>query len=85
MDSQLGEILAALEESGAAQDTLVLFTSEQGSQFPGNKWTCWDTGLHTTLIARWPGKVAEGGRTGLTSVVVGALSSSRSSSRRLRR
>lgn len=63
MDGQVGEILAALEESGAAQDTLVLFTSEQGSQFPGNKWTCWDTGLHTTLIARWPGKVAAGTRT----------------------
>lgn len=63
MDGQVGEILAALEESGVAQDTLVLFTSEQGSQFPGNKWTCWDTGLHTTLLARWPGKVAAGQRT----------------------
>jgi N-sulfoglucosamine sulfohydrolase len=63
MDGQVGEILAALEESGAAQDTLVLFTSEQGSQFPGNKWTCWDTGLHTALIARWPGKVAASTRT----------------------
>lgn len=63
MDGQVGEILAALEESGAAQDTLVLFSSEQGSQFPGNKWTCWDTGLHTALIARWPGKIAPGKRT----------------------
>ena len=63
MDGQVGEILAALEASGAAQETLVLFTSEQGSQFPGNKWTCWDTGLHTTLIARWPGTVKAGTRT----------------------
>lgn len=63
MDGQVGEILAALEESGAAQDTLVLFSSEQGSQFPGNKWTCWDTGLHTALIARWPGQIAAGKRT----------------------
>lgn len=63
MDGQVGEILAALEESGKAGDTLVLFTSEQGSQFPGNKWTCWDTGLHTTLVARWPGKVKAGART----------------------
>lgn len=63
MDGQVGEILAALEESGKAQNTLVLFTSEQGSQFPGNKWTCWDTGLHTTLIARWPGVVSAGMRT----------------------
>lgn len=64
MDGQVGEILATLDESGLAENTLVLFTSEQGSQFPGNKWTCWDTGLHTTLIARWPGKVAAGKRTG---------------------
>ena len=63
MDGQVGDILAALEESGAAQDTLVLFSSEQGSQFPGNKWTCWDTGLHTALVARWPGKIAAGQRT----------------------
>jgi len=63
MDGQVGEILATLEETGVAKDTLVLFTSEQGSQFPGNKWTCWDTGLHTALVARWPGKIAEGKRT----------------------
>lgn len=63
MDGQVGEILAALDDSGAAQDTLVLFSSEQGSQFPGNKWTCWDTGLHTALIARWPGKITAGTRT----------------------
>ncbi len=63
MDKQVGEILDVLERSGQADDTLVLFTSEQGSQFPGCKWTNWDTGLHTALIARWPGKVAAGTRT----------------------
>lgn len=63
MDSQVGDILAALEATGKADDTLVLFTSEQGSQFPGNKWTCWDTGVHTALVARWPGHVAAGKRT----------------------
>ena len=63
MDKQVGEILKALEQSGRANDTLVLFTSEQGSQFPGCKWTNWDTGLHTALIARWPGRIAAGRRT----------------------
>ena len=63
MDGQVGELLATLEETGKAQDTLVLFTSEQGSQFPGCKWTNWDTGVHTALIARWPEKVAAGKRT----------------------
>ena len=63
MDGQVGEILSALDDSGLADDTLVMFTSEQGSQFPGCKWTNWDTGLHTALIARWPGRVATGQRT----------------------
>lgn len=63
MDDQVGQILAALEAEGKAVDTLVLFSSEQGAQFPGGKWTCWDVGLHTSLIARWPGKVAAGTRT----------------------
>lgn len=63
MDSQVGELLAALKESGKADSTLVLFTSEQGSQFPGNKWTNWDTGVHTALVARWPEKIPAGKRT----------------------
>ena len=63
MDGQVGEILKVLEESGEAENTLVLFTSEQGSQFPGCKWTNWDTGIHTGLIARWPGVVEAGRRT----------------------
>jgi uncharacterized sulfatase len=56
-------LLDALDKSGRAKDTIVLFTSEQGSQFPGCKWTNWDTGVHTALIARWPGKVPAGKRT----------------------
>lgn len=57
MDSQVGDILKTLDESGKSQNTLVLFTSEQGSQFPGCKWTNWDTGIHSALIARWPGVI----------------------------
>jgi N-sulfoglucosamine sulfohydrolase len=63
MDKQVGDILKVLEQTGQADNTLVLFTSEQGSQFPGCKWTNWDTGLHTALIARWPGKITPGQRT----------------------
>ena len=63
MDGQVGEILDSLDKSGRADDTLVLFSSEQGSQFPGCKWTTWNTGLHTALIARWPNQIKEGKRT----------------------
>ena len=63
MDGQVGQILEVLEASGKANETLVLFSSEQGSQFPGCKWTNWDTGLHTALIARWPDTTPVGKRT----------------------
>lgn len=60
MDSQVGELLALLEETKNSDNTLVLFTSEQGAQFPGCKWTNWDNGLHTSLVARWPKKITSG-------------------------
>ena len=63
MDGQVGEILDTLESTGKANETLVLFTSEQGAQIPGCKWTNWDNGLHTALIARWPGRIDAGYRT----------------------
>lgn len=63
LDSQIGDILGALEASGKKDETLVLFTSEQGAQFPGGKWTNWNAGVHTALIAEWPGTVPAGKRT----------------------
>ena len=61
MDQQVGHILKTLEETGHAEDTIVIFTSEQGAQFPGCKWTNWDSGVHTAFVVRWP-DVIEGGR-----------------------
>lgn len=63
MDRQVGRILQVLQETGHADDTLVLFTSEQGAQFPGCKWTVWEDGIHTALVARWPGVVPADRRT----------------------
>ena len=63
MDGQVGDILTTLKDSGLEKDTLVIFTSEQGSQFPGCKWTNWNTGLHTALIASWSDNISEGERT----------------------
>jgi uncharacterized sulfatase len=63
MDGQVGDILGMLDKTGKAMDTLVVFTSEQGAQFPGCKWTNWDLGLHTSVVARWPGVVPAGRRT----------------------
>ncbi len=63
MDSQVGEILTMLDELDQSRNTLVLFTSEQGAQFPGCKWTNWNTGVHTALIARWHQRIQPNTRT----------------------
>jgi len=63
LDKQVGDILKTLEETAKAGNTLVIFTSEQGGQWPGAKWTNWEQGLHTAFIARWPGKIKPGRRT----------------------
>ena len=62
-DWEVGKVLDALDASGQADRTVVMLTSEQGSAFPGNKWTNWNTGVHTALVVRWPGKIAAGRRT----------------------
>ena len=59
-DSQVGEILALLEKHQLANNTLVMVVSEQGSAFPFAKWTCYDHGLQSAMIVRWPGKVKAG-------------------------
>lgn len=63
LDDEVGQLLAALDKSGKAADTLVMFSSEQGWDFAFGKWTCWDIGLHTALIARWPGRIKAGRET----------------------
>lgn len=57
LDRQVGEILNLLTETGRAKDTLVIFSSEQGWAFGFAKWTNWDLGVHTAMLARWPGRI----------------------------
>jgi uncharacterized sulfatase len=59
-DRQVGEILKALEETGKGDDTLVMLSTEQGWQFSGAKWTNWNLGVHTGIVAKWPGKITPG-------------------------
>lgn len=62
-DSQVGELMKILRESKQAQDTLVLFVSEQGSSFPyGGKWSLYDNGIHVASLVRWPGVVKAGSK-----------------------
>ena len=60
MDQQMGQVLADLEASGQAERTLVIFLSEQGSNFPFCKWNCYEKSLGSAAIVRWPGQVQPG-------------------------
>ena len=61
LDKQVGDALEALAKSGQANNTVVLFVSEQGSSFPyGGKWSLYDNGIRTSSFIRWPGKIKPG-------------------------
>ena len=57
LDGQVGELLGVLDKHGFKENTLVIFTSEQGCSLPFGKWTCYDTGLQNAFVARWPGRI----------------------------
>jgi arylsulfatase A-like enzyme len=60
MDRRLGEVLASLRQHGFADNTLFIYASDQGAEWPHSKWTVYDTGLRVPFIVRWPGRVAPG-------------------------
>jgi uncharacterized sulfatase len=46
-----------LSNMGKTSNTLLMFSTEHGSQFPFDKWTCYDRGLKEGFIAKWPGVI----------------------------
>ncbi len=60
MDGQVAELLQMLDDQGVAKNTLVVFLSEQGSGFPYAKWTCYEDGVRSAMIVRWPGVIDPG-------------------------
>ena len=54
LDTGVGALLAKLEAAGKADDTLVIFTTDHGLQFPRGKCTCYEPGLHVPLIVSDP-------------------------------
>ena len=63
-DEMVGSALEALENSGMADNTIVIFISDNGKAFPFAKHDCYVESNKTPLIIRWPGKINAGVDTG---------------------
>ena len=75
LDAQVGEIMTKLEEKGLADNTVLIFTSDNGPHeeggadpdffnrdglLQGKKRSTYEGGIRIPFIVRWPGKVAAG-------------------------
>lgn len=73
IDASVGAILAELKAQGLSENTLVIFTSDNGpwltygnhagsaGPFREGKGTTWEGGVRVPMIARWPAKISAGG------------------------
>ncbi len=62
MDAELGAVFDAANEVLGA-NTFFLTTSDHGAQWPFGKWSLYENGIRTPMIAVWPGKIRAGVRT----------------------
>lgn len=71
MDDGIGQVLATLDKTGQAENTLVIFTSDNGGvlanganngPWRSEKQHVYEGGLRVPCAARWPGRVKAGSR-----------------------
>jgi N-sulfoglucosamine sulfohydrolase len=61
-DDGVGAILKALDASGQAKNTIVVFLSDNGISLPFSKMNCYQTSLRVPFIVRYPDHLAAGHR-----------------------
>jgi uncharacterized sulfatase len=62
MDGNVGKLMKSLEKHGLDENTVVVFTADQGPQWAFGKWNLYDYGIQVPLMVKWPG-VVKGGKT----------------------
>ena len=71
LDDGIGQVLAMLKKTGLDQNTLVVFTADNGGSLPhaqnndpwrDGKQSHYDGGLRVPFMVRWPGHVRPGSR-----------------------
>jgi arylsulfatase len=67
IDWSVGEVLGALKQNGLDQNTLVMFSSDNGPWYQGSpgklrgrKNSTYEGGIREPFIARWPGRIPKG-------------------------
>jgi arylsulfatase A-like enzyme len=67
MDLQIGRVLQALDANGVSENTIVIFTSDNGGEryadtwpFTGRKTELLEGGLRIPAVIRWPGHIPKG-------------------------
>ena len=71
MDDNIGYVLKKLEDMGQLDNTIVVFTTDNGAEsqtfpdggmtpFKANKLTTWEGGMRVPLVIRWPGHIKPG-------------------------
>lgn len=70
-DGHVGQLLKQLDDLGIADDTIVVYTTDNGAEialwpdggmtpFHGEKGTTWEGGFRVPMMIRWPGVVEAG-------------------------
>jgi uncharacterized sulfatase len=57
MDQEFGTLLDKLNKKNLTDKSVVVYLSEQGNSLPFAKWTCYDVGVHSACVVRWPGTI----------------------------
>ncbi|MEM9481610.1 MAG: sulfatase [Verrucomicrobiota bacterium] len=66
VDENVGRLLAYLDEEGIAENTVVIYSSDQGFWLGEHGWFdkrwMYENSLHTPLLVRWPGVTSPGAK-----------------------